>query len=188
MKNPNFLILDEPTNDLDVFTLGVLEDYLESFEGCVLVVSHDRFFMDKLVDHIFVFEGEGVIKDIIGNYSAYRAYAKEQQSEKNASIKQSNSKSNSEKVEVLETESSSVSTNKTPEPKKKISFKDKFEFDELNKQIPILENKKAELESQLNGITDHEELLKVSEQLGKIVSELDAKSERWLELSEIIGE
>lgn len=174
MKNPNFLILDEPTNDLDVFTLGVLEDYLESFEGCVLVVSHDRFFMDKLVDHIFVFEGDGVIKDILGNYTAYRAYAKEQALQKREPQKE------------VELEEKIIELPK--EPKKKVSFKDKYEFDELNKQIPLLEKQKAELENQLNTITNHDELLKVSEKLGKIISELDAKSERWLELSEIIGE
>lgn len=172
MKNPNFLILDEPTNDLDIFTLGVLEDYLENFEGCVLVVSHDRFFMDKLVDHIFVFEGNGEVNDINGNYTVYRNYQKEKETEKREEVKR-------EKV------AESLKVN-APEDKKKISFKDKFEFDQLNKEIPELEGKKKVLEEKLGSVNDHDELIKVSEELGKVISELDSKSERWLELSELM--
>ncbi len=179
MKNPNFMILDEPTNDLDVFTLGVLEDYLESFEGCVLVVSHDRFFMDKLVDHIFVFEGDGEITDILGNYTAYRAYAKEQQLEKKEL----------EKKTALIPEVSIVSasiTNEIETKKRKITNKEKFEYDQLNKDIPQLEIKKKEFEEKLSSCSDHNELLKITEQLGKLMNDLDSKSERWLELGEIV--
>lgn len=174
MKNPNFLILDEPTNDLDVFTLGVLEDYLENFEGCVLVVSHDRFFMDKLVDHIFVFEGNGEVNDITGNYTAYRNYQREKESLKKTEDK------NLKQVQM----NAEITANNAD--KKKVSFKDKFEFDQLNKEIPALEEKKKVLEDKLSSVNDHDELLKVSEELGQIINELDTKSERWLELSELI--
>ncbi len=179
MKNPNFMILDEPTNDLDVFTLGVLEDYLESFEGCVLVVSHDRFFMDKLVDHIFVFEGDGEIKDILGNYTAYRAYAKEQQQEK-----RDNEKKLDMKTDPVVQNSSVVSESETK--KRKPTNKEKFEYDTLNKEIPELEIKKKALEEKLSSCSDHNELLKITEELGRVMSDLDAKSERWLELGELI--
>jgi ATP-binding cassette subfamily F protein uup len=179
MKNPNFMILDEPTNDLDVFTLGVLEDYLESFEGCVLVVSHDRFFMDKLVDHIFVFEGDGEIKDILGNYTAYRAYAKEQQQEK---------RDNERKLEVKSEPvvQNIVVTNDSENKKRKPTNKEKFEYNKLNKEIPELEIRKKDLEEKLSSCSDHNELLKITEELGKVMSDLDAKSERWLELGELI--
>lgn len=179
MKNPNFMILDEPTNDLDVFTLGVLEDYLESFEGCVLVVSHDRFFMDKLVDHIFVFEGDGEIKDILGNYTAYRAYAKEQQLEKREIEKKAETKSEMIAQNV-------VAVNEPENKKRKPTNKEKFEYDQLNKEIPVLENKKKDLEEKLSSCSDHNELLKITEELGNVMTELDVKSERWLELGELI--
>lgn len=178
MKNPNFMILDEPTNDLDVFTLGVLEDYLESFEGCVLVVSHDRFFMDKLVDHIFVFEGNGEITDILGNYTAYRSYAKEQQQEKRDNEKKA--------LQMAETVVHSTPiVNETENKKRKPTNKEKFEYEQLNKEIPLLELKKKELEEKLLSCSDHNELLKITEELGKIITDLDLKSERWLELEEL---
>lgn len=179
MKNPNFMILDEPTNDLDVFTLGVLEDYLESFEGCVLVVSHDRFFMDKLVDHIFVFEGNGEITDILGNYTAYRTYAKEQQLEK-----KENDKKAAQIPEAIM--SSPIVTDVSTSQKRKPTNKEKFEYDQLNKEIPVLEIRKKELEEKLSSSSDHQELLKITEELGKVIVDLDAKSERWLELGELI--
>lgn len=177
MKNPNFMILDEPTNDLDVFTLGVLEDYLESFEGCVLVVSHDRFFMDKLVDHIFVFEGDGEITDILGNYTAYRVYAKEQQQEKKDNDKKA--------LQISEAVVNTPIVNETETKKRKPTNKEKFEYEQLNKDIPQLEIKKKELEEKLSNCSDHNELLKITEELGKIIKELDVKSERWLELEEL---
>lgn len=178
MKNPNFLVLDEPTNDLDIITLGVLEDFLQTFPGCVLIVSHDRYFMDKLVDHLFVFEGEGKIKDFPGNYSEYREWADER-----------------EKEEKQEKQIASAAAHKEAplqEPvkaaeKKKMSYKEKFEYENLEKEIAKLEEQKAMLEEKLaSGITDHGELQKVSEELGKVMQQLDEKTDRWLELSELM--
>ncbi len=168
MKNPNFLILDEPTNDLDTHTLTALEDYLENFEGCVLLVTHDRFFMDRLVDHVFVFGNNGEIKDIIGNYTAYRdslkASEKERKAEKEIQIK-----------EAKENKANPV----------KLSFKEKFEFEQLEKEIPELEKNKKELETILmEGKFDFKELNNLTAQLGEITKSLDEKSLRWLELSE----
>lgn len=175
MKNPNFLILDEPTNDLDVFTLTALEDYLESFEGCVLVVTHDRFFMDRIVDHIFYFSGQGRVKDILGNYSEYRDFLKEQQTEERKSGRIEKTEQNETKAQV-ET---------APSEKKKISFKDKFEFEQLEKEIPLLEQKKKEMEEQLNapGLSV-DDLSELSSKLGQLMEELEAKSFRWMELAE----
>lgn len=169
MKNPNFLILDEPTNDLDTHTLTALEDYLDNFEGCVLLVTHDRFFMDRLVDHVFVFEKEGEIKDILGNYTKYREAKK--QEEKQARI---------EKAEIKNTPVEEKSE------KKKLSYKEKLEFDQINKQIPVLESRKKELEEKLNsGNFQMEELTALTDQLGKVTTELEEKELRWLELSEM---
>ena len=170
MKNPNFLILDEPTNDLDIFALAALEDYLLQFPGCLMVVSHDRYFMDKLVDHILVLDGTGEVKDIVGNYSDWRELQKkEKRKTQNEKVK----KAPADKVE------------KKDQPKTKLSFKEKYELEQLDKEIPELESKKSALEEKLSsGITDHEEIMKLSEQLGKVVKDLDQKSERWLELSE----
>lgn len=169
MKNPNFLILDEPTNDLDTHTLTALEDYLDNFEGCVLLVTHDRFFMDRLVDHVFVFEKEGEIKDILGNYTKYREAKK--QEEKQARI---------EKAEIKNTPFEEKSE------KKKLSYKEKLEFDQINKQIPVLESRKKELEEKLNsGNFQMEELTALTDQLGKVTTELEEKELRWLELSEM---
>jgi len=180
MKNPNFLILDEPTNDLDVFTLSVLEDYLETFEGCVLVVTHDRYFMDRIVDHIFYFEGEGRVKDILGNYSVYRETLKAIQAEE----RKEELRVNSEKEEQRDQAEQRASI---PE-KRKISFKEKFEFEQLDKEIPQLEIQKKELENKLgSGNLSMDELASVSEQLGKLSDDLDTKTFRWLELSELVN-
>jgi ATP-binding cassette subfamily F protein uup len=169
MENPNFLILDEPTNDLDIFTLNVLEEYLMNFDGCLIVVSHDRYFMDKIVDHIFVFKGEGEIKSIIGNYSAFR---EDQKLEK----QQTKQKKKVEKpIPVAEKSTEKV----------KLTFKEKFEFEQLEKDIELLEKEKAELVEKMNSGTDnHEELMEVSDRMTIVVKELDTKSDRWLELSE----
>ena len=204
MKNPNFLILDEPTNDLDVFTLSALEDYLESFEGCVLVVTHDRYFMDRLVDHIFVFEGEGKIKDYPGNYTQYREWmdVKEEKEAKENKKKVENSRTE-DSVKVVEEESELSSTGNTSvsnnnsssnkkssyaeasEDKKKLSFKEKFELEQLDKEIPLLEAKKKNLEAELSKLDiDHVKIISITEELGQVISDLDAKSLRWLELSE----
>ncbi|MFZ6052168.1 ABC-F family ATP-binding cassette domain-containing protein [Halocola ammonii] len=175
IKNPNFLILDEPTNDLDIFTLQALEDYLQQFPGCLIVVTHDRYFMDKLVDHILVFRGNGKIKDIIGNYSAFRDYEqKENKADRAEELKKKE-----------EAKPKPSSTEKDKGPKTKLSFKEKYEFEQLSEQIEKLENRKAELETEMNsGIEDHEKLMEVSDELGEVVKELAEKEDRWLELSE----
>jgi ATP-binding cassette subfamily F protein uup len=171
MKNPNFLILDEPTNDLDVFTLAALEDYLLYYPGCLLIVSHDRYFLDKLVDHMFVLDGEGKVRDILGNYDAYRKVEEQIASQKSSARKEAVVQEKIEKKEA---------------PKTKMSFKEKHELNELEKELPVLEKKKAELEVKLSASnSDHSELTKITEELGKVVNELDTKTMRWLELSEL---
>nr|WP_321355710.1 ABC-F family ATP-binding cassette domain-containing protein [uncultured Draconibacterium sp.] len=176
MQNPNFLILDEPTNDLDIMTLNVLEDYLQSFAGCVVVVSHDRFFMDKIVDHLFVFEGEGVISDFPGNYTVYRNKVEEEELQK-------------AKVEVkkkAEAKAQSRASAKPAQTKKKLSYNEKREFEQLENEIPELELQKEELENLMNsGELPHDELYKKSLELEKIKNLLDEKELRWLELSEL---
>ncbi len=173
MKNPNFLILDEPTNDLDIFTLNLLEEYLQNFKGCVVIVSHDRYFMDKIVDHLFVFEGEGKIKDFPGNYSIYHDYllneAKEQRKEE---------KSKQE-----------IETPKTIQPKekpRKLSFKEKKEMEQLEQDLETLNANKSTIEDELNsGSLDSETLTEKSKILSQIMDDIDEKEMRWLELSEI---
>lgn len=173
MQNPNFLILDEPTNDLDIMTLNVLEDYLKNFEGCVVVVSHDRFFMDKIVEHLFVFDGKGNITDFPGNYTVYR----NNQDEKNQQ-QGSNTTSKKEKKKKEQKLNASV--------KNKLSFNEKREMEQLEIQIAELEKRKKELESELNsGLLAHDELFEKSEQLVQLKNELDEKEIRWLELSEL---
>ncbi len=174
MKNPNFMILDEPTNDLDVFTLSALEEYLQHYPGCLIIVSHDRYFLDKLVDHVFVLDGHGNVRDIFGSYSTFRATMDEM------------AKAEKDRVQAKEIAASAVKE-EASKAKTKISYKDKFEFDQLEKEIPVLEKKKKELEEKLSQVLDqHNELMAVSDQLGKVVEELDAKSLRWLELSELL--
>ncbi|MFV0366269.1 MAG: ABC-F family ATP-binding cassette domain-containing protein [Mangrovibacterium sp.] len=171
MQNPNFLILDEPTNDLDIMTLNVLEDYLSAFEGCVLVVSHDRYFMDKIVDHLFVFDGEGQIKDFPGSYSIYRNWADEQEE-----LKKQEAAQDKPKVSI-----------ERPQKKNsaKLTFNEKREFEQLEKDLPTLEEEKENIETQMNsGELSPQELLEKSERYGKLKNELDEKELRWLELSE----
>jgi ATP-binding cassette subfamily F protein uup len=178
MQNPNFLILDEPTNDLDIMTLNVLEEYLKSFAGCVIVVSHDRFFMDKIVDHLFVFEGEGKVSDFPGNYTVYRNKVEE---EEQAKAKAESKIKAEEKAEAKAREDKT-----TVQVKKKLSYKEQREFDELEKEIPELENKKSELEDLMNaGTLPHDELYEKSLELDNVKSLLDEKELRWLELSEL---
>ncbi len=174
MKNPNFLILDEPTNDLDILTLNVLEEYLAGFRGCVIVVSHDRYFMDKVVDHIFEYKGDGIIKDFPGNYTQLRE--KQQASEKQpSSVKASR---NSVPEHLKETISKK-------EKKQGLSFKEKKEFEVLSAEIEELESEKRLIETEMsNGIISNEELLSKSKRHGEIVKILDEKELRWLELSE----
>lgn len=180
IKNPNFLILDEPTNDLDIVTLSVLEDFLTNFQGCVLIVTHDRYFMDKLVDHLFVFEGNGFVRDFPGNYTEYRD-KKEQEDKVRSALP---SPVIAEKKEEKKAEPVIVNVPETN--KRKPSFKEKFEFEQLEKEIAALEAEKANLSEKLNNTNDHEEIMKSSERISKIISELDEKGLRWLELSEMI--
>jgi ABC transport system ATP-binding/permease protein len=171
MKNPNFMILDEPTNDLDVFTLSALEEYLMHYPGCLIIVSHDRYFLDKLVDHVFVLDGHGHVRDIVGSYSKFRETMDDMEKQ--------------QKIVVAEA-AIEVKKEEKAKEKVKLSFKEKFEFDQLEKDIPVLEAEKTKLEAVLNsGISDHAELLATSDKLGKVVEELDMKSLRWLELSEL---
>lgn len=178
MSNPNFLILDEPTNDLDIFVMSVLEDYLRTFEGCLIVVSHDRYFMDKMVDHLFVFEGQGAIKDIIGNYTEYRKqtaadYKKEKQEARDGIVEK--------EVKVTQLSESA----EKPLEKKKLSFKEKEEFKQLEKDMDALEQEKESLTQKLSdaGITN-EEIMTAGNRLSEVVQALESKSDRWLELSE----
>lgn len=171
MENPNFLILDEPTNDLDIQTLQVLEEYLQDFPGCVIVVSHDRYFMDKVVDHILVFKGEGVIDDFPGNYTQYRQYSDLQSKEEakaDAAVKEKKSYRN--------------------DSRRRMSYKEKREFEQLEKDIASLEQQQHEIEEALcSGTLSVEELTEKSRLLPKLKEEIDEKSMRWLELSEIEG-
>jgi ATP-binding cassette subfamily F protein uup len=183
MSNPNFLILDEPTNDLDIFVMSVLEDYLRSFEGCLIVVSHDRYFMDKMVDHLFVFEGEGVIKDIIGNYTAYRRQIGEGKKEKTDAKKEEKV----EVVKVLDTFDPSEKTVEKPIEKRKLSFKEKHEFETLEKELEKLEDEKAiHTETLSNSSSTTDQLIEAGKKLGEIVSEIETKTERWMELAEFV--
>ena len=172
MKNPNFLVLDEPTNDLDIVTLQILEEYLQDFPGCVIVVSHDRYFMDKVVDHLLVFKGDGDIKDFPGNYTQYRQWASLEP--RTASTASPASKT-----------SSPSQTSATP-AKRKFSYKEKREFEQLEKEIAALEAEQQQLEEALcSGSLSVEELTEKSKRLPLLKEELDEKSMRWLELSEI---
>lgn len=178
MQNPNFLILDEPTNDLDIMTLNILEDYLRAFAGCVVIVSHDRFFMDKIVDHLFVFEGNGTVTDFPGSYTLYRNKV---EAEEQARAK-AESKAKQKSAEKTAIEKNSPA----PAGKKKLSFNEKREFELLEKEIPALEAQKSALEQQMNsGELGHEELYKKSLELEQIKAQLDEKEFRWLELSEL---
>lgn len=179
MKNPNFLILDEPTNDLDLLTLNTLEDFLVNFKGCLLIVSHDRYFMDKLVDSLFVFEGDGVISGFTGNYADYRDKQDERERLEKLALKKNSKIEIEAPVEIKE----QPATDK----KAKLSFKEKFEFENLEKEIPQLEKEKEELTSKMNdaGIS-HLDLQQASERYGIVTQLIDEKSLRWLELSELV--
>ncbi len=173
-RNPNFLVLDEPTNDLDLPTLGVLENFLSEFPGCVLIVSHDRYFMDRLVDHLFVFEGEGIIRDFPGNYSQYRA-------------EELKKEVNQPKVETTTTSPSLTEQNLNDgTSKRQFTYKEKREFEQLEKEIPELSKEKEMITEILNsGTVPFEELQKLSLRMGELNQQLDEKEMRWLELSEI---
>lgn len=169
-RNPNFLILDEPTNDLDLPTLSVLENFLSEYPGCLLIVSHDRYFMDRLVDHLFVFEGDGIVKDFPGNYTQYRL----QQKSATSDIKE-------QKTEM--SESATPATLK--KEKKKLSYKEQREFEQLEKELPELEKEKAQIAGRMSDpALPYEDLQKLSERITEITQLLEDKELRWLELSE----
>lgn len=173
LKNPNFLILDEPTNDLDINTLNVLEDFLSGFKGCLILVSHDRYFMDRLVEHLFVFEGNGEIQDFYGNYTDYREYLEE-----NKGVLPPVKKAGQKQVE-------------TPKPiettKKKASFQERQEYEKLEKELEKLEMEKSELVALINkGSSNHQQLSEWSNKIGFLDKQIEAKTDRWLQLSEIV--
>ena len=176
MRNPNFLVLDEPTNDLDIQTLEVLEEYLQDFPGCVIIVSHDRFFMDKIVDHLLVFRGEGEIKDFPGNYTQFREW----ESLKPKELAESkNNAADNEKKEKREF---------VGEQRRKKTYKEKCEFEHLEKEIAALEKEQKTIEEALcSGTLSIDELTEKSKRLPLVKDELEEKEMRWLELSEIDG-
>ena len=177
MRNPNFLVLDEPTNDMDIVTLQILEEYLADFPGCVIVVSHDRYFMDKVVDHLLVFKGQGDIQDFPGNYTQYRAWAERQQEDKNTAPK-NDSRTKTPADRKSETANMQV--------KRKMTYKEKRELEQLEKDIALLEEEQRNIEEALCGnLTDVERITTMSKHLAQVKEELDTKGMRWLELSEI---
>lgn len=176
VENPNFLILDEPTNDLDIATLNVLEDFLMAYTGCLMVVSHDRYFLDKIVDHVFAFEGDGIIKDFPGNYTEYRLWLEEKAEEEKR-----NKETKSTDIPKI------VAVEKKIEQKRKLSFKELKEYEEIGKEIPKLEMQKDELTFLISDVTKpFDQISKISKDLENIVEKLEEKEFRWLELSELV--
>ncbi|MFT3752927.1 MAG: ATP-binding cassette domain-containing protein [Paludibacter sp.] len=181
MRNPNFLVLDEPTNDLDIVTLNVLEDYLQSFKGCVIVVSHDRYFMDKVVDHLLVFKGNAELKDFPGNYTDFREWNELQEDIEREERKKQETKSKSQDSKAQNTERETQNTKQ-----RKLSFKEKQEFEALEREIPELETEKADIENQLaSGSLSSDAIIKASQRHAELNDLIDEKTMRWLELSEI---
>ena len=177
MQNPNFLILDEPTNDMDIVTLQILEQYLQDFRGCVIIVSHDRYFMDKVVDHLLVFQGEGRVKDFPGNYTQFRESEKLMQKEEVAK----------EKPASASAQTTANGKPRLTEKKRKLTFKERQEFEQLEKDIEALEQEKVHIETALSsGTASVDEITTMSKRLPLLNDELDEKSMRWLELSEFI--
>ena len=175
MRQPNFLVLDEPTNDLDIMTLAVLEDYLADFKGCVIVVSHDRFFLDRIVDHLFVFRGDGEVRDFPGDYSTYRHCLQQEEKERRAA----------ESAEKPREKSTGVSRRQN-EQKRKLTFKERREMEELEKRVELLTAEKKELEEALSGATlSNDEIIAAGNRIGEVIEQLDADELRLLELMEI---
>lgn len=173
MRNPNMLILDEPTNDLDIMTLNVLEEYLQQFEGSLLIVSHDRYFLDKTTDHLFVFTGDGHIKDFVGRYSEYREYMREEQAEQRKSAAATEKPSAVQPQRVRK------------EEKRRLTYKEQRELEQIEADLSTLSDQRRALEEQLSsGTLGYDELTAISQQIEKIIEEIDAKEMRWLELSE----
>ena len=176
IQNPNFLVLDEPTNDLDIVTLNVLEDYLQNFKGCVIVVSHDRYFMDKVVDHLLVFKGGGVVKDFPGNYTQYREWRTD--AEKAASKEKRNPDAKSSAPQ-------NIGNARTAERPRRLTYAEKRELEQLTADIDSLEKEKSEIEAFFQNPTDTSAIAAKSKRLQEINTLLDEKELRWLELSEI---
>ena len=180
MQQPNLLILDEPTNDLDIVTLNILEEYLKEFSGSLIIVSHDRHFLDKLVDHLFVFCGEGLVKDFVGSYSEYREFIKEYEAEQR-SIARAAEKTEKEKA----AKEASKTTQEAPVKKKKLTFKEQRELEQIEKDLESLNAEKEELETLLgSGELPYDKLQSTSERIGTIMEEIDEKEFRWLELTD----
>jgi ATP-binding cassette subfamily F protein uup len=186
--NPNFLILDEPTNDLDLQTLRTLEEFLLDFPGCILIVSHDRYFMDRLVDHLFAFEGDGIIRDFPGNYTLYRKFKEEEEAANKKNVAANNSQASAVKKEAaVEIIKPLADSKEIPITKAvvKLSFKEKHELENLDKEMPKLLKEKEALELAMNeGKMDFEALQQAAKRVGEIVQLMDEKEMRWLELSE----
>jgi ATP-binding cassette subfamily F protein uup len=181
MQQPNLLILDEPTNDLDIVTLNILEEYLKEFSGSLIIVSHDRHFLDKLVDHLFIFCGNGLVKDFVGSYSEYREYIKEYEAEQK-SLARAEEKAAKEKAAK---EAARTAPSEVPAKKKKLSYKEQKELEQLEKDLEALAAEKADLEGRLSsGTLAFDELQAASERIGQIMELTDEKELRWLELSE----
>lgn len=178
-QNPNFLIFDEPTNDLDLPTLTVLENFLQQFQGSLIIVSHDRYFMDRIIDHTLAFEGDGKIRDFVGNFSEYReAKGKEEALGKSTSVKAENPKE----------DITSTANTQTPAKKKRLSFKEQRELETIEKEMPEFEEQRAKILDQLNNESDYEKIAKLSADLENISEKLENHEMRWLELQEILGE
>jgi ATP-binding cassette subfamily F protein uup len=173
MLNPNFLILDEPTNDLDIITLNVLQEFIEEFEGCVIVISHDRYFMDNCVEHLFCFEGNGKVRDYYGTYSEYRNELLEN--------KYNNTESKPESEKVIESKSN------TAKATNKLNFNEQREFTKIEKELPKLEAEQSELSTKLTENLAFEELQKVTNRLSTIAKTMEDYNMRWLELAEKMG-
>ena len=181
MQQPNLLILDEPTNDLDIVTLNILEDYLKEFSGSLIIVSHDRHFLDKLVDHLFIFCGNGLVKDFVGSYSEYREFIKEYEAEQRSQAR-AEEKAAKEKATK---EAAKASQSAEPAKKKKLSYKEQRELEQLEKELESLAAEKAGLEADLSsGQLPYDQLQEASRRIGEIMEETDEKELRWLELSE----
>lgn len=189
MRQPNLLIMDEPTNDLDIVTINILEEYLKEFKGTLILVSHDRHFLDRLVDHLFVFCGDGEVKDFIGSYSQYREFIKDYEAEKRAKAREEERASKSTAAAGSLSASSPLDTGASSKPSRpdaprKLSYKEQRELEQLEKDIESLTAEKSDLESKMNGgLTDPAELQKVTTRFAEVSSELDTKETRWLELS-----
>ena len=182
MQQPNLLILDEPTNDLDIVTLNILEEYLKEFSGSLIIVSHDRHFLDKLVDHLFIFCGDGLVKDFVGSYSEYREFIKEYEAEQRS---QARAEEKAAKEKAAREAAASAPTQAQPK-KKKLTYKEQKELEQLEKDLEDLANEKAELEASLNsGILPFDQLQQASERIGQIIADTDEKELRLLELYEL---